>query len=158
RIEAVGAVEFDATTFDDRITAALRSVRRGNVPLDDLRAALATYRGHFMDGESAGDWHLEIRDRLCRLHAEGLEALGAAQLDADQFEDAAQTFERLVQQEELHEEGYRALMTCRARAGDRMAALREYRRLESVLQREVGSKPERATEELLRRIQRGERV
>src|SRR5207244_1935601 len=101
---------------------------------------------------------LEIRDRLCRHHAEGLEVMGAALLAEERFEDAALTFERLVQQEELHEEGYRALMTCRARAGDRMAALREYRRLESVLQREMGARPEKATDDLLRRIQRGERV
>jgi predicted ATPase/DNA-binding SARP family transcriptional activator len=157
RIAPVGEVELDALAFEDRITTALRGAKRGRLSQDDLRAALALYRGHFLEGESAGDWHLDVRDRLSRLHAEGLEILGAALLEAGRFEDAALTFERLVQQEELHEEGYRALMTCRARAGDRMAALREYRRLEAVFSRE-GLRPDRATEELLRRIQRGENV
>lgn len=158
RIEPVGDVAFDASDFHDRITAALRTAKRGKPSLDDLHSALALYRGHFLEGVSAGDWHLEVRDRLARLHAEGLEILGAALLESGRFEDAAMTFERLVQQEELHEEAYRALMTCRARAGDRMAALREYRRLQAVLEREAASRPEKATDELLRRIQRGENV
>ncbi len=158
RIAPVGDVEFDAREFEERITSALRSAKRGRVSLDDLRSALALYRGHFLEGESAGDWHLDVRDRLGRLHAEGLEILGASLLEAGRFEDAAMTFDRLVQQEELHEEGYRALMTCRARAGDRMAALREYRRLESVLERHAAARPSKATDELLRRIQRGESV
>ena len=79
-------------------------------------------------------------------------------LAAGKFDDAASVFERLIQQEELHEEGYRSLMTCRARVGDRMAAMREYRRLEAVLQRELGAQPGRETAELFRRLQRGESV
>jgi predicted ATPase/DNA-binding SARP family transcriptional activator len=158
RIDAVGSIEFDAAQFQQHVTDALRLAKRGNVPVDDLRAALALYRGHFMNGEHVGDWHLEIRDRLCRLHADGLETLGDALLEAGRFDDAASVFERLVQQEELHEEGYRALMTCRARVGDRMAAMREYRRLEAVLQRELGAQADRETAELFRRLQRGESV
>jgi DNA-binding SARP family transcriptional activator len=158
RIDHVGIVEFDVALFQQRITDALRVSRRGNVPVDDLRNILALYRGDFMAGESVGDWHMEIRDRLCRLHADGLETLGRALLEACRFDDAASVFERLIQQEELHEEAYRSLMTCRARVGDRMAAMREYRRLEAVLQRDLGAQPDRETSDLFRRLQRGESV
>lgn len=111
-----------------------------------------------MDGESAGDWHFELSDRLARLHATGLEALGNALLEAERFDEAASAFERLVRQEELHEPAYRLLMVARARAGDRTGAMREYRRLEAVLQREIGSEPQRETVDVFRRVQRGERV
>jgi DNA-binding SARP family transcriptional activator len=158
RIDAVGALEFDARTFDAMMTAALREARRGAPPIAELRAACAMYRGHFMDGESAGDWSVEIRDRLTRQHADGLEMLGAALLKAGELDDASVTFERLVQQETLHEDGYRWLMTSRARAEDRMAAMREYRRLEAVLHRELGALPGRERAELYRKLQRGETV
>src|SRR5205085_1932125 len=133
--------ELDATIFEKEVTAALRSARHGTDASAALQSALSSYRGEFAEGEPFGDWSLEIRDRLSILHAQGLEALGHALLKAERFDDAATTFERLLRQEELHEEAYAALMLCRARAGDRTAAMREYRRLESVFQRELGSKP-----------------
>src|SRR6185503_2037290 len=83
RIDTVGGVvEFDAVQFETQVTDALRRGRRGSLPIDALRSALALYRGDFAEGEPFGDWHLEARDRLARLHAEGLEALGKALLDA----------------------------------------------------------------------------
>ena len=157
-VAPIGDVVFDATEFEERVSRALRASRRGSVELDELRAALALYRGPFMDGESAGDWRFELGDRLARLHASGLEALGEALLGAGRFDEAASAFDRLVQQEELHEPAYRSLMIARARAGDRTGAMREYRRLEAVLQREMGSQPQPETLEVLRRVQRGEQV
>lgn len=153
-----GAIVFDASRFDEQATEALRARRRGKLQLDELRSAVAMYRGAFMDGESAEDWHLEHHDRLARLYAEAIEALGAALLAQGCYDEAVVTFERLVRQEELYEAGYRSLMLARARAGDRSGAMREYRRLEAVLQREVKSAPEEESATLFRRLQRGEAV
>src|SRR5262249_39061930 len=136
-----GVVEFDVMQFEAQVTDALRRGRRGSLSIDALRSALSLYRTAFADGEPYGDWHLEARDRLGRLHAAGLEAVGAALLEADRFDEAAAAFERLIRQEELHEDAYRSLMICRARAGDRTAAMREYRRLEAVFRKEMEDEP-----------------
>ena len=152
RVDAVRGIDFDATRFRDAITPALRAARRGTPSIDELATALELYHGHFMDGEDAGDWHLAIRDDLARLAAEGLEALGEAQLEAKRFEDATATLERLVAHEPLHEAGWRALMRARAGAGDRAGVTRDFRRMEGVLRRELGEEPERESRELYRRL------
>jgi predicted ATPase/DNA-binding SARP family transcriptional activator len=157
RIDAGGGIiEFDGSQFETQVTDALRRSRRGPVPVDALHSALALYRGAFAEGEPFGDWHLETRDQLARLHAEGLETLGAALVKQERYDEAAAVFERLIRQEELHEDAYRALMVCRARAGDRTAAMREYRRLEAVLKREMDDEPSDETAALFRKLQRGE--
>lgn len=100
-----------------------------------------------------GDWHLAIRDRLAHLHASALEVLGNTLLAAERYGEAAETFERMVQREELHEAAYRGLMLCRAREGDQAGMIREYRRLQAVLRRELDAAPQPETMELFRRLQ-----
>jgi DNA-binding SARP family transcriptional activator len=78
---------------------------------------------------------------------------GNALLAHERFGDAARAFERLVQQEELHEAAYRSLLLCRAREGDQAGMIREYRRLQAVLRRELDAAPQAETMELFRRLQ-----
>lgn len=153
RMNVDGGVEFDAVTVEQRLADALRAARRGDATADDLESAVALYRGHFLDGEPVGDWHLDVRDRLARLHASALETLGNALLARERYDDAAAVFERLVQQEELHEGAHRSLMLCRARAGDQAGMVRDYRRLQAVLRRELDVAPQAETMELFRRLQ-----
>ena len=148
-------VVFDAGSFEDEATRIVRAARRGSVDVDALRAVVERYRGPFMDGESAEDWYLEHHDRLARLYAEALQLLGDALLAANRHEEAAEIFARLVRQEDLDEQASRSLMIARARAGDRAGAMREYRRLEDALRRELDAKPERASADLFQRIRRG---
>jgi len=153
RLDVDGSVEVDAFVLDQRLTDALHLARRNDGAVEALESAIADYQGHFLDGESAGDWHLEFRDRLARLHASALDTLGNALLVRERYRDATRVFERLVQQEELHEAAYRTLMLCRARDGDQAGMIREYRRLQAVLRRELDAAPAAETMELFRRLQ-----
>ena len=87
------------------------------------------------------------------MYVSALEALGNALVALERYGDGALLFERLVQQEELHEVAYRSLMLCRAREGDQAGMIREYRRLQSVLRRELDAAPVAETMELFRRLQ-----
>jgi len=151
-------IVFDAGEFEAIVSGAMRAARRGTMDIDALRAAIELYRGPFMDGEGAEDWYLDYHDRLARLHADALQMLGDAQLAAQRHDEAAETFERLIRQETLDEHAYRSLMTARARAGDRAGALREYRRLEATLHRDLDAAPQRESAALFHRIQRGEAI
>jgi predicted ATPase/DNA-binding SARP family transcriptional activator len=153
RLSVEGGVELDAPFVEQQLTDALRGARQGSPSVEALASACALYTGHFLDGEHVGDWHLAIRDRLARLHASALEVLGNTLLERERHEEAAAAFERLLRQEELHEASYRALMLCRARAGDQAGMIREYRRLQAVLRRELDTAPQPETMELFRRLQ-----
>lgn len=153
RLSVDGGVELDAPVVEQQLTGALRSARQGSPSVEALASACALYTGHFLEGENMGDWHLAIRDRLAHLHASALEVLGNTLLAAERYGEAAETFERMVQREELHEAAYRGLMLCRAREGDQAGMIREYRRLQAVLRRELDAAPQPETMELFRRLQ-----
>lgn len=156
RIAPDRGVEFDAATFEEAMTAALRLARRQSPSIEPLRAALALYDGDFLASESVGDWHLPLRDRLRRLRTDGLLALGDALLSAERHAEATEVLESLIAEEELHEGAYRRLMLSRARGGDRTGALRMYQRLRDGLRAEYGSAPERETAALFEQLRRGD--
>jgi DNA-binding SARP family transcriptional activator len=152
RINPEIAHELDATVFERRIAEGLREARAGRGSPDRLRAVLALYRGDFLEGETVGDWHMEVHDHLRRLYVDGLAALADLQMESDDFPGAAETLERLVTREELREDAYRRLMHCLTRAGQRDRALRHYARLQLLLREELEAEPEPETRELAERI------
>lgn len=150
--------EFDAAAFVAEVSAALREARLAAPPVDRLRAALALYRGDFLEGEAVGDWHLAQRDRLRRLYVDGLLALGAALFEEAQYAEAAELYRRVTVVEDLHEEAHRRLILCCARSGERPAALRHYCHFARLLMEELGTAPATETTTLYERLQRGEAV
>jgi DNA-binding SARP family transcriptional activator len=144
---------FDVMTFETETVAALRELRRGIDASDRLRAALALYRGDFLQGEKVGDWHLEIHDRLQRLYRDGLRALGNQEAVLEHFEEAAGWYGRLIAIDELDEDAYRRIMLCRMRMGDRADATRLYQKLSHKLESELGTEPSRETRAIFQQLQ-----
>jgi predicted ATPase/DNA-binding SARP family transcriptional activator len=152
-------VELDAARFESAVTAALRTLRpSGAEPArladERLAAALALYRGDFLEDDAAGDWHLEHRERLRRLWAEGVSTRGDLLMRQERFVDAAECFRALLARDPLDEAACRRLMQCHERLGQRPEALRQYDRLAALLREELGVAPAAETSALHARIQR----
>jgi DNA-binding SARP family transcriptional activator len=159
RIEPDVRVDFDAARFETDVVAALRALRarRGGhadpATAERLAAALALYRGDFLEHDGAADWHLEVRDRLRRLCIDAHLARGDLLVHAERFVDAATEYRSLLARDPLHEEGCRKLMTCCARTGARADALRQYERLALLLRQELDAEPDAETTALYERLQ-----
>jgi predicted ATPase/DNA-binding SARP family transcriptional activator len=149
-------LEFDAAMFQELITDALRQARAGHGSAQQLRTALALYRGDFMEGEGARDWHLELRDHLHRLYIDGLSALGEILLEEEDFTAAAETCRIILGRENLREDTHRRLMLCLSRTGERARALRHFERLLTLLREELGAEPETETVLLYERLRQAE--
>jgi DNA-binding SARP family transcriptional activator len=151
----------DARRFEAAANDALRNARRGgrgghgDDAADSLAAALALYRGPFLDGESAGEWHFEIKERLEELWLETNRALARVAVEAGRDDRAAEALRRLVEHDPVDEEASRALIQSALRRGERAEALREYRRLERALQDELGVEPGPETASLYKQARRG---
>jgi predicted ATPase/DNA-binding SARP family transcriptional activator len=155
RLDPAVTLEFDASSFESEVAAALRAMKRKEPGAPaTLERALERYHGDFMDGEPAGDWHLELRDRLQRLYIDGLTALGELQMAEERWSKAADSFRRVLARDELHEQAWRRLMSCHARLGERSQALRLYQRLTELLKKELDAEPDEETRELIAEIQR----
>jgi LuxR family transcriptional regulator, maltose regulon positive regulatory protein len=158
RFDPAVVVEIDALRFEADATAALRLYAASADSYAALDGALAIYGGDFLDGEVVGDWHLEIRDRLRRLHLELLLARGTVLLGAGRWSEAAATLGTFLAREPLHEEAWRMLMICHVRNGERPRALRTFDQLTTLLRAEVDADPDERTTLLIERIRRAEAV
>ncbi len=156
RLEPALRVEFDVTRVERDVAEGRRALGRGEAgAAAALEEALARCHGDFLAGEPAGDWHLEVRDRLRRLQVEGWMALGAAWLAEDRPARAAEAFRQVIARDELHEPAWRQLMTSHARMGERSQALRLHQRLAEVLRHELDAEPDAETTALHERLQQG---
>jgi len=108
-----------------------------------------------MDGEPAGDWSLDHRDRLQRLFSDALMELGNQHATEDRIAKAADAYRRLLARDDLNEDATRALMRCYARVGERSQALRLYQRFSERLRKELDAEPEEETRELHDEIKAG---
>jgi DNA-binding SARP family transcriptional activator len=133
--------QLDARRFETAVGIALRDLRRGGGGIDALIAALALYRGPFLRGESAEEWHFTVKERLESLWLEATRALARTAAEQGRDEEACAAYRRLVEHDPVDEDASRALIACAIRRGDRTEALREYRRLERALEDEMGVEP-----------------
>jgi predicted ATPase/DNA-binding SARP family transcriptional activator len=158
RVAFEAGIVFDAATFEERVVAALRALRArpdDREAAEALDAALPAYRGHLLDDESVGDWHLEMRDRLARLHEEALLALGAAHTRAARHAEAAELFRRMVTLDPLHEDAVHHLMLALARDHRRSDALRAFDQLAVALRRELDAEPAAEVQALATQLRAG---
>jgi predicted ATPase/DNA-binding SARP family transcriptional activator len=112
-----------------------------------LISAARLYSGDLLVG-IYDEWIQPERDRLRRLY---LSVLTELRDDAERREDveAAVSWARLVvEADALDETAYRRLMGLLATTGDRAGALHAYHACASMLEREFGASPQRATVEL----------
>jgi len=145
-------IDLDVTRF--RSLAASGS-------LDDLRAAVRLHRGPFLDGfglrdaPDFDDWQQLVGDELRRELAAALERLADAEAAAGLAPAAIAAARRRLALDPLHEPAHRRLMELYAAAGDRAAALAQYRECVRQLHRELGVAPLEETTALYRAIREG---
>lgn len=127
----------------------------GDGRLDD---AVTAYTGDFLSGFTLRD--TADFDEWQAAQAEGLrqELAGVLERLASSAEPrrAIAYAKRWLDLDPLHEPAHRALMRVHARAGDRVAALRQFHECERILDRELGVAPLAETVTLARAIEQGE--
>jgi predicted ATPase/DNA-binding SARP family transcriptional activator len=146
--------QLDARRFESAVSDALRRMRRAGDGAEALGAALDLYRGDFLHGESAGDWHFEIKEKLEELWLDANRALAQTSVQSGRDDEAAAALRRLVEHDPVDEEASRALILCALRRGERGEALREYKRLERALEDELGVEPGPETAALYKQLRR----
>ena len=125
--------------------------RRLVVESATLRCALELCHADFMagftlrDSPAFDDWQLYESETLRAEQAQALERLVALELDVGELQAAIGAARRRLALDALHEPSHQRLIECYARAGQRGAALRQYRECVRVLERELGVPPLPAT-------------
>ena len=129
--------------------------------LSSLAEAVELYRGDFLEGftlpdsASFDDWQFFQTEGLRQELGSALERLVRAYGAQGEYETAIRYARRWLSLNRLHEPAHRELMRLSAQAGQRAAALRQYRECEQVLDSELGVLPEEETTRLHRAIKEG---
>lgn len=124
----------------------------------DLEAAAVLARGPFLAGfalrnsPAFDDWQAARAMRVERTIGDLLDRLTSARLAASDTAGAVEAARRRVELDPLDEPGQRRLIELLARSGDRAGAIRQYRGLVALYDRELGVAPLRETTDLYESI------
>ncbi|HMP43362.1 MAG TPA: AAA family ATPase, partial [Roseiflexaceae bacterium] len=112
-----------------------------------LQAAVALYHDDLLtgftlrDSPAFDDWQITQGERFRRLLADTLQQLSDLQAREEDWLAAITSAQRWLALDPLHEEAHRTLMILHARAGQRSAAIQQYRNCVRILERELGVPP-----------------
>lgn len=132
------------------------AIGQPGVAMDDataerLQAATKLYRGDLLEGWYV-DWCLSERERLIGLHLAMLNKLSAWCAAGGRYEEGVAYCYAALQHDSAHERSHRHMMRLHHMAGDRCAAIRQYRHCVQVLREEMGVAPDARTVALYEQI------
>ncbi len=139
----------DAWTFQRALTRLDETEERTDAALLNL------YRGRFLDRDGDAAWIVNTRDRLAAKFEHAVLHFGNLEERAERWEAAASIYRHALEQDNVHEEFYRGLMTCQHRLGQRAEAIKTYKRCRDLLSINLNIRPSAATEALYRRVLAG---
>jgi DNA-binding SARP family transcriptional activator len=145
----------DAWEFERLIDEARRSEDQVD-SITKLRDAVALYRGEFCDDQYYS-WAEPIRERYRGLLVEGSARLAHLLTEASEQVEALAVLDRAIEADPVCEDLTRRAMAIEAGLGRRAAALSRYKKIEAVLENELGVEPDPETQDLVRQLvhQRG---
>lgn len=133
-----------------------------NAGIPQLQKAVALYRGEFLSGFTLPDapafeeWLLFRRERLYQQMLSALAQLTAHSLEVENYEQAQRQARRQLELDAWQETAHRQLMQALVLAGERNAALAQYKVCCQILAEALGMAPEPKTTLLYEQIKSGE--
>jgi DNA-binding SARP family transcriptional activator/tetratricopeptide (TPR) repeat protein len=126
-----------------------------------LERAAQLYRGDFLDGFTLRgcpdfeEWQASVSEELRQSLARGLQRLVAACIADGELDRAAGHARRWLQLDPLHEPAHQVIIKLHGWAGQRSAAMRQYRTLVRVLDRDLAVRPLPETTQLYDDVRAG---
>jgi DNA-binding SARP family transcriptional activator len=133
-------------------------MKLGPENVDELEQAVRYYRGPFLSGFSLPAapefelWVSEQRTLHERLYLDALRVLLCHEVTAMDYARAIQHARMYLQVDEMAEDIHRELIVMHVMAGDRPAAIQQYKRCAAVLERELGVEPLPETRAIYRAV------
>jgi DNA-binding SARP family transcriptional activator len=112
-----------------------------------LQTAVQLYQGDLLEGWYQ-DWCLYERERLQNIYLAMLDKLMHHCEQHQAYEAGLEYGSRILRCDRAHERTHRRMMYLYYLAGDRTAALRQYRYCQAALQDELGVEPDKSTQSL----------
>ncbi|MCK5328738.1 MAG: AAA family ATPase, partial [Candidatus Latescibacteria bacterium] len=153
-------LQIDVAEFRRLLEIGQTADTQGNLSAarSHLAKAVRLFRGEFLSGfyvkdsTTFEDWQLMVQENLRRQQASALQRLMEIHGVLGQYVQAIDYGRRWLALNPLEEAVYRQMMRLHSLAGQHFEALRQYDRCRTVLERDLGEKPEEETERLREHI------
>lgn len=147
----------DVWGFDHHLRQSEETAKGGKADraISPLRKAIGMYRGHFLAGDGKEPWTLSQRERLRDRFIIAISRLGQHLEERGEIDEVISCYSRGIETDELAERLYQRLMLCHNRTGNRIEAIKTYKRLKTLLAIHLGIEPSRETEGIYQTILTG---
>jgi DNA-binding SARP family transcriptional activator len=147
-------VDVDVVAFEDAFEAVqdCSPSEMSTLQVQEMKNAVSLYTGDLLENWYQ-EWCLTERERLRDMFLRMLDRLIRRCEQDEAYDSGIKYGMRALRIDPARERVHRHLMRLRARAGDRIGALRQYERCADVLEQELGVAPSTATQCLHERIQ-----
>jgi DNA-binding SARP family transcriptional activator len=154
RLAAGPACSSDAEAFEAHLRDAGAAEARGDrESARGLRAAaVALYRGDFLESDLCEEWTAAPRRHYAELLRDALSWLAEDAVGQADWSGASACAEQLLARDRCDEAAHRLAMTVHARMGNRARAIHQYRACERALRDDLDVAPSPLTDQVLRRI------
>ncbi|HKL75907.1 MAG TPA: BTAD domain-containing putative transcriptional regulator, partial [Halanaerobiales bacterium] len=131
---------------------------------DSLKKSLKVYNGDFLEGfllkrsPSFNDWIIDNRNYYQQLYIEKLKKRIENLESREKNEKAINYLQDLIKVDEFNEMAYRKLMNLYHKNGQSAKALQVYKKLDEILEKELGINPDQKTLSLLQEIRSNKSV
>jgi DNA-binding SARP family transcriptional activator len=151
----IDTVEFERAR---RASEQYGQIGRMDLAEEALRAAVALYRGEFLEEDIFADWPLDQRERIKSEYLALLTRLGQWAFSAGDYDSCLRWGRMTLECDPCREDAHRLLMLSYSRMGQRAMALRQYRQCVEALRRELDAVPEAESDALYRLLQQGQEI
>ncbi|MBN8656384.1 MAG: tetratricopeptide repeat protein [Anaerolineae bacterium] len=155
-------VWLDTQAFEELISACEKHLHRDiktcTTCNHHMEKAMELYRGTFLEGFVIKDseyfqgWHTSRREYFHQKALTTLEHLVEYHQQRREYQKAIVYARRLVSMDEWREESHVLLMRLLSRDSQRSAAIKQYQKCRSILEKEFGAPPQPETEQLYQQI------
>jgi PAS domain S-box-containing protein len=148
------AIWVDRDAFEAQVTQGLSLERQGrpSEAIGCLEAAMALYRGDYLEDAPYAEWCIEERERLREMYLQALGRMANLLASRGEHEKAVHVCRTALATESCRESIHRALMRSLVRLGSTDQAAAQFHRCRTVLSRELGVEPTAETQRVFREI------
>jgi DNA-binding SARP family transcriptional activator len=143
----------DVDQFDALVAKGDRQFDQNVVEaMPHYRAALALYKGEFLQENPYEEWCSVERERLHTSYLKTADRLARTLAAQNAWEETIEVCQAILSHDDCWEQAYRLMMEAYAHLGNRAQALRTYHRCAERLQKELGVEPVGSTSRLYESI------
>ncbi|AST90524.1 MULTISPECIES: BTAD domain-containing putative transcriptional regulator [Sutcliffiella] len=134
----------DCVVFEEWARLGLEA-RDKEQSLQYLQQAIHMYQGDFLPDQKYADWCLTERERLLVYFLRAAEKLAQLLVSKNDYNQAIEWCERILEKDETWEEAYRLIMYCYYQNNNRPQAMKYFAKCKEKLAEELGIEPMQST-------------